>query len=337
MSEKTRKRAPRLGRGLSSLMSAPPRDTPAVPVMPDDTNVAVAEADADSQVDSVERSTSAEASESSHDTGLQYLSVADLSPNPHQPRQRFDDRTIEQLAASIRSDGLMQPVVARPDPSKAGRYEIVAGERRWRAAKSAGLTKIPIIVRELDDRQSAEWSLIENLQREDLNPIDRAEAFKRLCERHSLSHEQVAQRMGLERSTISNLIRLLNLSDSVRDLVRQDLLSMGQARAIAGLENASAQEALASRAVREGLSVREVEKLARQLANGGASTAQTPSSGGGGKPAYLRDLEKQLAEQLGTKVQLATGRKKGHGKLTIEFYSLDQFDAIVSKLGVEVR
>lgn len=337
MSEKTRKRAPRLGRGLSSLMSAPPRDTPAVPVMPDDTNVAVAEADADSQVDSVERSTSAEASESSHDAGLQYLSVADLSPNPHQPRQRFDDRTIEQLAASIRSDGLMQPVVARPDPSKAGRYEIVAGERRWRAAKSAGLTKIPVIVRELDDRQSAEWSLIENLQREDLNPIDRAEAFKRLCEQHSLSHEQVAQRMGLERSTISNLIRLLSLSDSVRDLVRQDLLSMGQARAIAGLENASAQEALASRAVREGLSVREVEKLARQLANGGASTAQTPSSVGGGKPAYLRDLEKQLAEQLGTKVQLATGRKKGHGKLTIEFYSLDQFDAIVSKLGVEVR
>jgi len=335
VSDKSRKRVPRLGRGLSSLMSAPvavPIAEPEAVVEPAAHGAVVPESSAATAVEALPASSEP----ISPGGGLRYLPIDALSPNPYQPRQRFDDQTIAQLAASIKADGVMQPIVARPVGS--GAFQIIAGERRWRAARAAGLDRIPAVVRDLDDRQAAEWSLIENLQREDLNPIDKAEAFKQLCDAHSLSHDQVAQRVGLERSTISNLLRLLGLSESVRDLVRQDLLSMGQARAVASLNDSKAQEALAARAVREGLSVRAVEQLARQLAGGGAAASPSPSSVGPtpARPAYLRDLEKQLAEQLGTRVHLAPGRKKGQGRLTIEFYSLDQFDAIVSKLGATV-
>ncbi len=287
--------------------------------------------------------------------GLQYVPLDAIAANPHQPRQHFEQAAIESLAASIRRDGLMQPIVLRPSPSApapgsgggatagstrdgSARYQIVAGERRWRAAKLAGLDRIPAVVRELDEQTATEWTLIENLQREDLNPIERAEAFKNLAEQFHLSHEQIAQRVGLERATITNLLRLLNLSQSVRELVRQELISMGQARAIAGLNSVQAQEALAGRAVREGLSVRQVERLARQLAGDGAAAGPTklPKGAIAGKSAYFRDLEKQISQQLGTKVHLNPSRKKGAGRLTIEFYSLDEFDAIMNRLGVEV-
>ena len=249
----------------------------------------------------------------------------------------------------------MHPIIVRPTPSAAkeqatGRgdgsgpggngYELVAGERRWRAARIAGLKQLPAIVRELDDQQIAEWSLIENLQREDLNPIERAEAFNHLSDRFQLSHEQIAARIGLDRSTVSNLLRLLDLSEKVKRLVRDNLLSMGQARAVAGLSDADQQGWLSERAIREGLSVRDVEAAARRLMQGAPASApsskhRSPESSGAGRPRHLKDIEQQIGQQLGTKVTIRPGRKKGAGRLTIHFYSLNQFDDLLSRLGVE--
>lgn len=210
-------------------------------------------------------------------------------------------------------------------------YEIVAGERRWRAAQRAGLEAIPSIVRRLNDRDLAEWALIENLQREDLNAIERAQAFSRLIEQFGLSHEEAGARVGMDRSTISNHLRLLSLADTVQQLIREGLVSMGQARALLGLSDVDQQRMLAERAVRQGMSVREVEAQVRKLTLGSVSRVKPAQAG---KASYLVDLEKQMAEQLGTKVTIRPGRKKGAGTLSIEFYSLDQFDALISKMGV---
>ncbi|MFW6060390.1 MAG: ParB/RepB/Spo0J family partition protein [Phycisphaeraceae bacterium] len=309
-------------------------------------------ATSDSQGDAVESESTGPAEEeaavASEEGGvtLSYVPVDRLQPNPHQPRQHFDEASLRRLAESIRSDGLMQPIVIRPVSPGQPRggdatYEIVAGERRWRAARLAELAQVPAIVRELDDRALAEWALIENLQREDLNPIERAEAFSGLAERFGLSHDEIARRVGLERATISNLLRLLKLSEEVKRHVRDGLLSMGQARAIAAVPEGARQLQLAERAVKQGLSVRQVEQLARQGTDGGGAAGQAGSAQEPSKrqvrSAYLADLEQQLAEQLQTRVKVRPGRKKGSGTLTIEFYSLDQFDALMEKLGVSAE
>jgi ParB family chromosome partitioning protein len=262
--------------------------------------------------------------------GLVHLDVAAIHANQHQPRQRFDPSKIKALAQSIQRDGLMQPIVVRPT-DQPGRYELVAGERRWRAAQEAGLQRVPALIRDIDDAKSAELALIENLQREDLNAIEKAEAFQHLGDRFGLTHRDIAERVGLDRSSVSNLLRLLDLSDFVRDLVRENVLSMGQARAIAGLENAVQQRALAEKAVREGLSVRQVEQEARRLQ---APEPSTPASKSSGSPV-LSDLEKQIGTQLGTRVKIKAGKKKGTGTLAIDFYSLDEFDVLLSRLDVK--
>ncbi len=268
--------------------------------------------------------------------GLVYLSVTVLEPNRHQPRTHFDQAGLKRLADSIASEGVMQPIIARPSASGSGRYEVVAGERRWRAAQIAGLDKVPVIVRKLNDRQIAEWALIENLQREDLNPIERAEAFSRLIDQFGLSHEEAGKRVGMDRSSITNHLRLLTLAGPVKQLIIENLLSMGQARAIAGLSDVGQQVMLAERAVRKGLSVREVEAAVRKLTSPSDPTASSGSKTPSGKAAYLVDLEKQMTEQLGTKVAIKPGRKKGTGSLIIDFYDLDQFDSLAQKLGVNM-
>lgn len=273
-------------------------------------------------------------------TALQLLPVGAIQPNPHQPRQRFDPASLESLAASIRREGVMQPIIVRTAHQGTNgdrAYELVAGERRWRAGQLAGLTHIPALVRDLDDRQLAEWALVENLQREDLNPIERAEAFRSLTERFELSHAEVADRIGLDRSTISNLLRLLELEPSVRELVCDGLLSMGQARALAGLTEPALQKALAQRVVAEGLSVRAVEAAVKKAQARGAAPphADQPRPAATGlRAAHLADLEKQITDQLGSRVRIRSGRKKGTGAITIEFYSLDQFDTLLTKLGI---
>lgn len=351
----TRKRPSRLGRGLSSLMATPQEPQPVA--VPDTTAKQSTTAEdgkasiktttnTPKAADTAATATNQAVAQNTKD-GLLRLPIDQIRRNDQQPREDFKPGALEALANSIREQGVMQPIVVRRDPSQKDSapgkgnsktadtfqgYQIVAGERRWRAAKLAGLTEIPAVVHELTDEQTAEWALIENLQREDLNPIEKAQAFRRLANDFGLTQAQIAQRMGLERSTITNHLRILDLSDFCLDLIRRDLLSMGQARAIAGLPDPAQQRAVAEKAVREQLSVRKVEEEVRRRLNaGGATVGQTTA-----KPAnHLADLEKQLAEQLGTKVRLKTGRKKGTGSLNIEFYSLEQFDALLARMQVE--
>jgi len=342
-----KKRTPRLGRGLSSLMAAPaPIQPPQSPATPKPaTTPQTAAADPQTPSASESPTTSATPAQPTHgppnttqaSQGLSHIAISQITPNARQPRQTFQDTAIQSLADSIKAEGVMQPIVVRPaaggQQGGAAAYELIAGERRWRAAKLAGLDTLPALVRELSDEQAAEWALIENLQREDLNPIEKAQAFQQLAQEFGLSHAQIAQRVGLERSTITNLLRLLALSDFCRGLLSEDLLSMGQARAIAGLPDPAQQKAVAQAAVREGLSVRQVEAQVRRILQGGGQTT-TPKAGGA-KPVYLADLEKQITEQLGTRVKLKAGRKKGAGTLSIDFYSLDQFDQLMERMKVK--
>lgn len=318
----------RLGRGLSSLMATPVEvQSRAAAPSQDTTHNEQNSQSTPSQSD--ETPTAAP-----EQPGLSHLPVELLQRNRHQPRQKFDPTAIKSLAESIQKDGLMQPIVVRPLPEDNHRYEIIAGERRWRAAQEAGIKAVPALVREMGDEKSAEWALIENLQREDLNAIEKAEAFQHLANKFGLSNTEIGERVGLERSTVSNLLRLLDLSDFVRDLLREEMLSMGQARAIAGIKNGDHQRALAERAVREGLSVRQVEAEVKRLLELNTKHADSAIPAAVSSPA-LTDLEKQIGTQLGTKVKIKTSRKKGAGTLSIDFYSLDQFDALLARMDVQ--
>jgi ParB family transcriptional regulator, chromosome partitioning protein len=372
MSSNLKKKMPRLGRGLSSLMAHPVR----VAVEPENQAESALQsletdtpASSPSQAAAIldrpanqENAPAQKADSQSSGAVILHITLERITPNPMQPRAHFDENSLRRLADSIRSEGVMQPIIVRPTAPRNGEiqlpvvgglpstsYELVAGERRWRAAKLAGLAKVPAIVRELDDRQLAEWALVENLQREDLNPLERASALKNLAERFSLSHEEIAQRVGIERPTISNLLRLLDLHLDVQALIRAGILSAGQGKALAGVESSPVQVLLAQRAVREAWSVRRLEAEVRKVAAGAASPVGDPhsasgsastlargSSGGAKRSAYLADVEAQLSQQLQTKVHIKPGRKKGSGALILEFYSLDQFDTLMKRLGVEV-
>ncbi|MEX0776551.1 MAG: ParB/RepB/Spo0J family partition protein [Phycisphaeraceae bacterium] len=364
----TKARTPRLGRGLSSLMGQPVRlvpSTPAPTATAVPSGVVRDSPSSDGQVQQVVATSSppnpqasrvATSTEPNLATGLRQLAVGAITPNRYQPRQRFDPASLQQLADSIQSAGMMQPIIVRPlaqaDPGQDGpAYELVAGERRWRAAQLAGLDQVPAIVRELDDRQVAEWALIENLQREDLNPIERAQAFKQLAEQFKLSHDQIAQQVGVDRSTISNALRLLALHADVQKLVREGAISGGQAKAIAGVVNPQQQLLLAQRAIRGDWSVRQLEQAVRSASpsasdQDGESGSGSDASGGAinvaghtrqGRAAHLQDLEAHLGQQLQTKVRLRTGRKKGSGTLMIDFYDLDQFDNLLTRLNISAE
>jgi len=227
---------------------------------------------------------------------------------------------------------VMQPIVVRQ--SEEGGYELVAGERRWRAAGIAGLASVPALVRDLTDRQMAEWALIENLQREDLNPIERATAFRNLSDNHGLTQAQLAERLGLDRSTVTNLLRLLKLAPEVQTFVSQGTLSMSQARSIASIDDREQQIQLAENAIRKAWSVRETEEAVRRTNAAAADGPPLPQKAPAPRAAYLADLERQIAEQLSTKVKLKAGRKKGSGTLAIDFYSIDEFDQLMGRLGV---
>ena len=315
----SKSKKPRLGRGLSSLISV---DADPVSVQPP--------AAAQSQPNQNLPTAPADVSDTPAGDQLVYLAIDQLAANPHQPRDHFDPAALDSLAQSIRQDGLMQPVVVRPT-AKPNTYEIVAGERRWRAAQIAELSNIPAIIRELTDQQMAEWALIENLQREDLDAIERAQAFRSLIEQFNLAHDQVADRVGVERPTISNYLRLLDLSDFIQQAIRTKQLTAGHGRALLGLSDLEAREALAQKAIANNWSVRAVEQAVRKLSTTTSPTARKPN-----RHAHLADLERQVADQLKTKVHIKAGRKKGAGTLAIEFYSLDQFDELLTKLGVTI-
>ncbi|MCE9590005.1 MAG: ParB/RepB/Spo0J family partition protein [Planctomycetes bacterium] len=338
-------RTPRLGKGLSSLMGQPvivpaPAHTnhpnPAPPAShPPGTPTGLA-----GGTHVISFSPSAAPPAAPPADAVLLVPIASILTNPHQPRQRFDETALHQLAESIKSEGLIQPVILRRSPSSPTLFELVAGERRWRAAQMAGLEAIPALVRDLDDRKVAEWALVENLQREDLNPIERAEAFQHLLTHFHLSHEEIAERVGVERSSVSNSLRLLALQEDVRAWIQEGRVSGGQAKALAGLSDPAQQKTLAERAIRHDWSVRQVEQAVRH------ATGQTAEAAGAGesapramptRPAHLSDLEEQIGRQLQTKVHLRAGRRKGAGTLTIEFYSLDQFDALMAQMGVKTE
>ncbi len=312
------RRQSRLGRGLSTLMSGPVQVSAEAAVTKDAATPGTDPPSVNPQ-----------------DTGhsLKFIPLEAVIPNRNQPRKLFDAEALKGLADSIRSAGVMQPVTVRL-ASDGSKYELVAGERRWRAAKIAGFDKLPAIVRDLDDGEVAEWSLIENLQREDLNPIERAQAIGGLINRFGLSHEQVAERVGVERSTVSNALRLLTLDDEVQDMVSHDLLSVSQAKVLAGLTDLKEQRLLARQAVTRNWPVRRIEQAVRQIGAGpGVVTPANVKT----RSSHIADLERQIGEQLGTKVTIKGGRKKGAGTLSIEFYSFEQFESLLERLGVETQ
>jgi ParB family chromosome partitioning protein len=255
------------------------------------------------------------------------LPIEAVERNPDQPRKHFDEPRLEELAASIREHGVIEPILVRRE---GGAYRILAGERRWRAAQRAGLREIPAIVREASDREAFELALVENLQREDLNAIEEAEAYEILVTDHSLTQEEIAKRVGKERSTVANALRLLKLPGTVRDALRDGQLDMGHARALLGLDSPEAMEKAAERTIREGLSVRATEGLVRSLTTRGPKKPARAAKDGD-TPA-IRDLTQRLQRRLGAKCRVVP-KSATAGRLEVEYSSLDELDGILARIG----
>ena len=251
-----------------------------------------------------------------------FLPVHQLQPGKYQPRSRMDPESLRELSESIRAQGLLQPVLVRPLP--AGRYEIIAGERRWRAAQLAGLAEIPVLVRPIPDEATLAVALIENIQREDLNPLEEALGLERLIREFGMTHESAAQAVGRSRSAVTNLLRLLNLQDSVRSLLMDGLLEMGHARALLPLPT-SRQQAVAAEVVAKGWSVRETEQRVQRLLTDKPSAVRAPLA------RDLVALQDELSDRLGATVSLKTGRS-GAGTLSIRYHSLDQLEGLLQLL-----
>lgn len=264
-----------------------------------------------------------------------FISVRAIQPGKYQPRGGMDPVALDTLARSIEQSGLMQPVVVRPLNGSPGRFELIAGERRWRAMDQLGRTEIPAIVQAVDDRQAAELSLIENLQREDLNPMDRAAALRRLADDFGLTHQDLAGRVGLDRATVSNLLRLNDLDGGSASHVRSGAISLGHAKVLLGVTEVGVRRNFAEQAAVHGWSVRELEGAVRDVASVPRGTPLTKAKSRGPKSAHLADLRRQLEQHLGTRVDIKVGRKKGAGELRIQFFSLDEFDGLMQRIGFD--
>jgi ParB family chromosome partitioning protein len=284
-----------LGRGLDALLGTSPRDN----------------------------------KESAEGGDLRFLAIDLLQRGQYQPRHDMRTETLQDLADSIRAQGVVQPIVVRPLASGAGqprRYEIIAGERRWRAAQLAGLQEIPAVIRQVDDSAAVAMALIENIQRENLNPLEEAAALTRLITEFDMTHQQAAEAVGRSRAAVSNLLRLLELADEVKDLMQERKLEMGHARALLGLPTAQQQVEVATVVARRGLSVRETEAMVRGLLK--------PKAGKPAKPAVdpdIRALEGELGDKLGARVQIQSSAG-GKGKLVIAYNSLDELEGILGHI-----
>lgn len=255
----------------------------------------------------------------------QEISIGDIDPNPDQPRRTFTEESIAQLAQSIRDQGVLQPILVTP--TEDGRYQLVAGERRWRAARLAGLETVPCLVRDLDEVQQREIALIENLQREDLNPLEAAQGVQNLMRQCGYTQETVARRLGKSRPAVANLLRLLNLPDEVQEMVRQGVLSAGHARVIAGVEGEAAQLALAKEAVARDLSVRQLEAVAAARKQTGVPDRKKPRV----LSAELSELEGRIREATGLRATLQGSEKKG--KIVLQYYSREELERLSDFLG----
>ncbi|MFO7582037.1 ParB/RepB/Spo0J family partition protein [Guyparkeria sp.] len=252
---------------------------------------------------------------------LREIAVDLINPNPFQPRTHFDEAALTELADSIRAQGVIQPVVVR---RRSGEYELIAGERRWRAAQKAGLSRIPAVIREIDDNQAAAMALIENLQREDLDAIEQAKAMQRLVQEFNLTHQQVADILGISRPAVSNALRLLDLAAPVQKLLRERTIEAGHARSLAALPKKE-QVSLAERVVKRTLTVRQVESMVSRYLH-----SRTEPNASEGDPD-TRALERRLADALGLAVSVHANRQ-GRGRVTLAFESLDQLDGLIGRL-----
>ncbi len=256
-------------------------------------------------------------------TGVKEIDLGRIEPNPEQPRKVFDKGALEELSASIKEKGVLQPVIVRQ--AEGGKYYLIAGERRWRAAKMAGLKKIPAIVKDASSSEALELALIENIQRDDLNPLETAEAFQRLIDEYKYTQEELSKRVGKERATIANYLRLLKLPSELKGFVADGRLSMGHAKAILSLPTKNAQIEAARAVIKKGLSVRETERLCKERAFSKKS-AKTVKR----KDPNILSLEERLKQSLGTKVEIKHKGKKG--KIEIEYYSLEELDRLLEIL-----
>ena len=310
MVDKKKERPRHLGRGLQSLLGPiitsgidteqviP--DTPSIPNFPPDKELR---------------------------ESLQTINIESISPNPYQARTVWNDQDLAELTESIKANGIIQPIIVRPTGTG---FQLIAGERRLRAAELASMKTIPALVRHATDEQLHEWALVENIHRVDLNPIERAKAYHDYISAFSLTQAEAAERLGEERSVLANYIRLLDLPNEIKQMLTDGRLSMGHARAILALPTDELRRKLANRAMAGRLSVREVERLVRKYLAGSGQVKTTVRT----KPPHIVDIENKLSSQLGTKVIIET-RKSGHrGKIIIEFYSLDEFDGILERIGL---
>jgi ParB family chromosome partitioning protein len=258
---------------------------------------------------------------------LRDIKIDSILPNPYQPRNVWDDGELEDLAESIKAKGVIQPVIVRQAGDK---FELIAGERRFRAAAMIPLDTIPAVIRMATDEEMLELALIENIHRTNLNPIERAQAYKSYLEGFSLTQAEAAEKLGENRSVIANHLRLLELPDEIKHMLIAGNLSMGHARAILALPTDDIKRKLANRAMVGRLSVREVEKLVRKQLTGTSDSSRALKE----KPAHILDLEDKLTRQLGTKVSIDTRKNGNRGKIVIEFFSLDEFDRITEMIGI---
>jgi len=258
---------------------------------------------------------------SANKDGVVEISINEIEPNSDQPRKKFDEEKLQQLADSIKEHGIVQPVIVKKDGDV---YKLIAGERRWRAARIAGLKTVPAITREFSEREIMEISLIENIQREDLNAIEEAFAYKRLIEEFNMTQEEVADRVGKSRSAVANLLRLLNLDDRVKGYVVDGVLSEGHGRAMIAIAKGDIQYEVAKKIIDDGLNVRQTEKLVKTVLKGKSRKQVNKND------SYMLEIQERLKNVLGTKVNINYGRKKG--KIEIEYYSNEDLERILEIL-----
>ena len=270
-----------------------------------------------------EKKTKAEMKEA-QDKSLAEIKISEIDPNMGQPRKKFDEDELLELAESIKIHGVIQPIILT---KRGKRYEIIAGERRWRASKLAGLVKIPAVIREYTDKEIMEVSLIENIQRQDLNPIEEATAFKNLIDEYKMKQDDLAERVSKSRSAITNALRLLKLDDKVKAMLAEGLISTGHARALLAVEDKNKQQILATKIFDEKLSVRETEKLVKQIPENKEPKKEEKSS----EKLIYKKLEDSLKSIIGSKVSIK-GRNNGKGKIEIDYYSIEELDRITELL-----
>lgn len=260
-------------------------------------------------------------------SGAVKLRLSEIEPNKAQPRKTFDEQALEDLSQSIAQHGVLQPLLVRPLPG--GSYQLVAGERRWRASRMAGLNEVPVVIRELTDEETMELALIENLQREDLNPIEEAEGLQLLMENYSLTQEETAKRVGKSRPAVANALRLLNLPDNVKEMARLGRISAGHARALLAFEDSDALFEAARLAEEQGISVRELERMSQKA----HEEKKTRPAKEKRRDSYYAEVELALTQSLGRKVKVTSGKEKG--TLEIEFYSKEDLADLANRLGAD--